>query len=312
MNDTTPETRIASGTRHAAKSLRIMVVAGWAMLLLVVATPVLASAQALDDVEITFYGYFSADASTVLSVGHMKPANPALAGELVSPQYADDFFGGFTLFTNHEFAGDLASEYIAQIDDAEEYMVFKGTLDFVDGAKPGYLTFLSTSQQVFLIYGYQSDAADLFGLAAQIIRDGDVPTEYAGYTRMELSDAGDVDGVQPSSASKPASAPRAQPTQAPARTSSGAQDQSAAVVSDPNAYIGESVVVSGNVAVITQDTDGTTYILIASGSGGFLVGYPGKVSGVSEGDRVTVTGVVIGAEDVEGELLPLILASEVD
>jgi hypothetical protein len=288
--------------------LRTLVIAAWAMMLLAVTAPGTVSAQALDDVEVTFYGYFSDDASTVLSVGHMKPGNPALAGELVSPQYADDFFSGFTLFTDHEFAGDLAPQYIAQIDDADEYMVFKGTLDFVDGAKPGYLTFLSTSQQVFIIYGYQADAADLFGLAAQIIRDGNVPTEYAEYTRIELSDAEAVDGVQRSSAS----APRAQPTQAPARSSSGAQDQSAAVVSDPNAYIGESVVVSGTVAVITQDTDGTTYILIASGSGGFLVGYPGKVSGVSEGDRVTVTGVVIGAEDVEGELLPLILASEVD
>jgi hypothetical protein len=278
------------------------------MMLLAVTAPVMVSAQALEDVEITFYGYFSADASTALTLGHLKPENPALAGELVSPQYADDFFGGFTLFTNHEFAGDLAPGYIDQIDEADEYMVFKGNLDSVDGVKPGYLTFLSTSQQVFVIVGYQADAEALFGLAEQTIQAADAPETYADFTRIELSDASALEAEQPSSAS----APRAQPTQASARTSSSTQDQSAAVVSNPNAYIGETVVVSGNVAVIGQHTDGVTYILITSGSGGFLVGYSGTVSGVSEGDRVTVTGVVIGAEDIDGDLLPLILASEVD
>jgi hypothetical protein len=89
-------------------------------------------------------------------------------------------------------ASDLAAEHLAQVDDADEYMVFKGMYDSVDGIAPGYLAFISSAQQVFTISGYQADADDRFGLVAQTIREGNAPTQYGDYSRIELSSDGSL------------------------------------------------------------------------------------------------------------------------
>lgn len=161
------------------------------MALVLFAAPAATMAQSEDGIEITFYGYISSDADTVVSLGHVVPDDPSLAEELVSPQYADDFFEGFTDFTDHEFAADLAPRYVDRIDEADEYMVFEGMLEVEGDAKPGYLMFLSTDQQVFVIYAYQADAEDLFRLAEETIQVGEAPLEYSDFTRVELTDGGD-------------------------------------------------------------------------------------------------------------------------
>jgi hypothetical protein len=151
-----------------------------------------AATQNTAGTKIDFYGYFSDSGLSSLMLGHMQPNDPGLAAELVSPQYADDFFSSFKSFTNYDFAADLPYTYIDQIDEADEYMVFAGSLDFYDGVKPGYVIFLSTSQQVFLLIGYQEMAGDLFGLAALTIQQGTAPAQYLGYVRLEMTDDGDV------------------------------------------------------------------------------------------------------------------------
>ena len=163
----------------------------WLIALVVLAAPSTGLAQAEDGIEITFYAYISSDADTVVSLGHLVPDDPSLAEELVSPQYADDFFEGFTDFTDHEFAADLPPRYIDRIDEADEYMVFEGMLELEDDTEPGYLMFLSTEQQVFVVYAYQDDAEDLFRLAQETIEAGEAPLRYSDYTRVELTDSGD-------------------------------------------------------------------------------------------------------------------------
>ena len=148
--------------------------------------------QSTDGVETNFYGYISDTGSTSMTLAHLQADDPTFSAELVSPQYADDFFSGFGDFTNYDFAADLNFAYIDQIDEADEYMVFAGNLDFYDGVKPGYVIFLSTSQQVFIIVGYQELADDLFDLADLTIQEGAVPEEYAGYVRIEMSDDGSL------------------------------------------------------------------------------------------------------------------------
>lgn len=316
-------TQTTPSLRQRVTLMRMLVIAAWSMTLLFVATPLTSSAQPLDGVDITFYGYISPNVTKVLTLGHLQADDPSLAAELVSPQYADDFFGSFTQFTDYEFAADLDPQYLDRIDEADEYMVFKGMLDSVDGIKPGYLMFLSTSQQVFVIFGYQDAAEDLFHLAGQTIQASAVPQTYADFNRVDLADDGDIDSAAtglaqpiPKPQPAPTRTPRPAPTQAPANASSRSQDQTTAVFRDPYSYVGEEVVVSGEVFVIAQDTDGTTYIVLADQRGGtlsgFLIAYPGAVPGVGEGDRISVTGVVVGVEDLEGDLLPLIVASDIN
>jgi len=148
----------------------------------------LASAQNLPGVTTSSYGYFSPDGSTGLTLVHLEPDDPSLAGDLVSPQYADEFFDGFTMFTDYDFAGDLDAAYINQVDDADEYMVFSGDLNSYDGIRPGYVILLSSSQQVFLMVGYQTDADDLFDLAAETISEGEAPEEFGDFFRVDLED----------------------------------------------------------------------------------------------------------------------------
>ncbi len=147
-----------------------------------------AVAQDLPGVTTSNYGYFSEDVSTGLILVHLEPDNPSLAGEVVSPQYADDFFDGFDIFSDYEFASDLDAAYIDQVDDADEYMVFSGDLDSYDGIRPGYVIMLSTSQQVFLMVGYQADADDLFDLAAETIDEGEAPALFGDFFRVDLDD----------------------------------------------------------------------------------------------------------------------------
>lgn len=176
-------------------------IAGLGLLLAGLLSVPAASAQSTIDGEMHSYGYFSSDVSTSFTVIHLEPNTATLAGEMVSPQYADDFFSGFTIFTNYEFASDLDPKFIDQIDEADEYMVFSGDFDSYDGVKPGYTILLSSSQQVFLFVGYQADAEDLFGLAEQTIADKEPPAEFGDYTRMDLdnvsgSDNGEDTGVE--------------------------------------------------------------------------------------------------------------------
>lgn len=149
------------------------------------------AAQYTPDTTTTFYGYFADSGSSSLMLGHLQSSDPTVAAELVSPQYADDFFAGFGSFTNYDFARELSYTYIDQVDDADEYMVFSGNLDFYDGVQPGYVIFLSTSQQVFILLGYQTLIDDLFGLAALTIQQGSAPAQYPGYVRMAVTDDGD-------------------------------------------------------------------------------------------------------------------------
>lgn len=160
--------------------LTLVLFGGW--------TPGLASAQNLPGVTTSSYGYFSPDASTGLTLVHLDPDDPSLAGDLVSTQYADDFFSEFSIFTDYEFASDLDASYINQVDDADEYMVFSGDFDSYDGVAPGYVILLSSSQQVFLMVGYQTDADDLFDLAAEAIEEGDAPGEFGDFFRVDLDD----------------------------------------------------------------------------------------------------------------------------
>lgn len=151
-------------------------------------SPGLASAQSIPGVESSNYGYFSPDASIGLTLVHLDPDDPSLAGDLVSPHYADDFFSEFSIFTDYEFANDLGATYINQVDDADEYMVFSGDYDSYDGIKPGYVILLSSSRQVFLMVGYQTDADDLFDLAAETISEGEAPEEFGDFFRVDLED----------------------------------------------------------------------------------------------------------------------------
>ena len=157
-------------------------------------------AHAQGDVDVTYWAYFSDDASIVLTLGELTSSDPNLAAELVSPQYADQFFTGFTLFTNYDYA-TLNPMQTAQVSGADEYMVFVGTLDGVDGPLPGLLMFLSTNQQVFVIHGYARDANFLFDLAEQTILDGRSPQNFLDFTRINTTELSDEDPVEASNSS---------------------------------------------------------------------------------------------------------------
>lgn len=146
--------------------------------------------QAQGDVETTFWAYFSPDATTVITIGELTSSDPSLAAELVSPQYADQFFDGFTIFTDYDFAS-LSNDQSSKISEADEYMVFAGTLDGLDGPAPGLVMFLSTNQEVFLLYGYERDSLLLFDLAEQTIATGDSPETFLDYTRINTTELGD-------------------------------------------------------------------------------------------------------------------------
>jgi hypothetical protein len=185
--------------RGSNRSVRqyLCLVAVAAVLLFGLAAQALPAAAQDDGIAYTFYGYFSPDVETAITLGQMTADDPSLAAELVSPRNADDFFEGFTLLTDYDFADNLDAGYIDAVDDADEYMVFAGDLDYIDGVEPGYVIFLSTAQQVFVLFAYEDDADDLFGLAAEAIDEGDAPEEYSDFTRFDLSDdavsEGDVD-----------------------------------------------------------------------------------------------------------------------
>ncbi len=273
-------------------------------------------AAQLDDVEVKFYGYYSPDASTVVMLGHMNANDTTLAGELVSPQYADDFFGGFTIFTDHQFAADLPANYIDQIDEAVEYMVFTGNVDFYDGEKPGYVIFLNIGGDVFVIVGYQSDSDVMFDLAEQTLREVDAPETFVDYSRMDLTDATDFGNSGSTGATSPSTSRSSSSSQSTSSSSasSTSSNSAAAIHANPDAYIGEDVSLSGSVVYLTKDSSGTYLVLAVTSGGsvmGFVVGYPGDLQGVFEGDNVRVEGIVMGSETVDGTTIPLILASEV-
>jgi hypothetical protein len=164
------------------------------------------SAGAQSTFNTTYYGYFSPDGSNGVMLGELISNDSTLAGELVSPRYADDFFSGFDIFSGHAFASELPARHIEQVSRADEYMVFKGQLDWFDGNAPGYVIFLSVSSKAFILIGCQRDAEDLFGLAAATVDAGRAPQTYGDFTRVPLSDTGTVstgsDGEQSESESQ--------------------------------------------------------------------------------------------------------------
>jgi hypothetical protein len=170
------------------------------------------AAQGTAGTTMDFYGYFADNGSSSILLGQARSTDPTFAAELVSPQYADDFFSGFEVFTDYDFASDLAYTYIDQIDEADEYMVFAGNLDSYNGVQPGYVIFLSTSQQVFVIVGYQVLIDDLFGLAALTIQQGTAPQQYAEYVRIEVSGDGTLEPQsEQGSSNEPAASGSSQP-----------------------------------------------------------------------------------------------------
>jgi hypothetical protein len=152
------------------------------------AAPDLTRAQGVEGATESYYAYVSPDASTMMMLAHLEPDDPDLAGDMVSPAIADDFFEGFTLFTDYDFAHDVGPDRIAQVEDADEYMVFDGMLDFTDGIKPGHVIFLSASEQVFVVAGYDKDVEVMFGLAEQVIEEGMPPFEFEDFTRIDLTE----------------------------------------------------------------------------------------------------------------------------
>ncbi len=148
--------------------------------------PLGASAQDTD-FYLTFWGYIADDESTLMLVGELEPDDPWLAAEFVSPRYGDDFFDGFGAFDDYYIADSLRSREIDQIDDADEYLVYEGWLEFEDGYEwPGYVMFLSVDGMVFIIIGYEDDRADLFDLAEETIDRGSAPRNFDGYDREPI------------------------------------------------------------------------------------------------------------------------------
>ena len=83
-------------------------------------------------------------------------------------------------------------------------MDFADKLDFYDGVKPGNVMLLSADQQVFTFVGYQAHTDDLFGLAAEAIRQGAALARYEDYTPIPLTSTDDLasDGSQGDTASQ--------------------------------------------------------------------------------------------------------------
>ncbi len=139
------------------------------------------------DFYLTFWGYIAEDESTLMLLGELEPDDPDLAAEFVSPQYGDDFFDSFGAFYDYEIADSLRSREIDQIDEADEYLVYEGDLEFEDGFDyPGYVMFLSSGGMVYIIIGFEDDRSDLFDLAEETLDEGRAPRSFDGYDREEI------------------------------------------------------------------------------------------------------------------------------
>jgi len=150
------------------------------------AAPLAASAQDTD-FDLTFWGYVADDESTIMLLGELEPDDPDLAAEFVSPQYGDDFFDGFGAFSDYEITDSLRDREVDQIDEADEYLVYEGDLEFEDGVElPGYVMFLSVDGMVFILIGFEDDKGDLFDLAEETIDEGQAPRTFDGYDREEI------------------------------------------------------------------------------------------------------------------------------
>lgn len=184
MDRVSPVTRPGAGrliVRGAIKraSLFILAIVAFAM-------PLGASAQDTD-FGLTFWGYFADDESTFMLPGELEPDDPDLAAEFVSPRYGDDFFDGFGAFFDYEITDSLRDREVDQIDEADEYLVYEGWLEFEDGYDyPGYVMFLSVDGMVYIIIGYEDDGADLFDLAEETIDRGGAPRNFDGYDREAI------------------------------------------------------------------------------------------------------------------------------
>lgn len=178
---------------HLARNGRIATTqrASWivfavATFLAALALPLTASAQGTD-FDLTFWGYIADDESTLLLLGELEPDDPDLAAEFVSPQYGDDFFDGFDAFYDYEIADSLRAREVDQIDEADEYLVYEGDLEFEDGVElPGYVMFLSSDGMVFILIGFEDDKSDLFDLAEETLDEGRAPRSFDGYDREEI------------------------------------------------------------------------------------------------------------------------------
>jgi len=150
------------------------------------AAPLGASAQDTD-FYLTFWGYVAEDESTLMLLGELEPDDPWLAAEFVSPQYGDDFFDGFGAFDDYYIADSLRSREVDQIDEADEYLVYEGDLEFEDGFDyPGYVMFLSSGGMVYIIIGFEDDRSDLFDLAEETLDEGRAPRSFDGYDREAI------------------------------------------------------------------------------------------------------------------------------
>ncbi len=158
--------------------------------------PAMVQAQTIPGTTTTTYGYFSNDHTAGLTLVKIEADDPTMAGEMVSPKYADDFFEGSTIFTDYAFASDLDPMYIDQIDESDEYMVFMGNFDFYDGVKPGYVIMLSTSHTVFVMLGYKADVGNLFDLAEAVIAHGAPPAAVGGLKRITLDTYFEQGGIE--------------------------------------------------------------------------------------------------------------------
>ncbi len=186
MSRFAPATRLVVPARGPVKRAAALVFAVAAFFAALMA-PLSATAQTVDDVDITFYAYIAEDESTLMLLGELEPDDPRLAAEIVSPQYGDDFFEGFGAFSDYEITDALRDREVDQIDEADEYLVYEGDLEFEDGVDlPGYVIFLSTDERVFVIIGFEDDQSDLFDLAEEAIDEGEAPRTFDDYDREEL------------------------------------------------------------------------------------------------------------------------------
>jgi hypothetical protein len=155
--------------------------------LILTAVPGSAGAQNFEYYQ-TNYGYFSDDGDTGFMLIHIEPDEGWVASEIVSPVYAEDFLQTIGILDEYWWAEDLATSYRNQVDNADEYMVFEGDLNFYDGWEPGYVMLLSVDQEIFFLAGYRADSDDLFDLAEETIDEGIPPRNFEDYTRVDLDD----------------------------------------------------------------------------------------------------------------------------
>ena len=165
--------------RSGIKHLGILFVALLGMALATLAGPAGAAAQDFEYYQ-TNYGYFSDDGETGLMLIHIEPDEGWVASEIVSPVYAEILLQNLGILDEYWWAEDLETSYRNQVDNADEYMVFEGELDFYDGWEPGYVMLLSVDQEIFLLAGYRADVDDLFDLAEEAIDEGIGPPHLRG------------------------------------------------------------------------------------------------------------------------------------